>query len=271
MAFPANYNISYYSGDTYQFVIKPKNSNGSSFSMPSSIYTPKFYISPSRGATPFAVTNKMLDSNVATLTTSIAHGYSIGTIITVSGVDPTFNGAYKITAVPSTTTFSYKKTNATVPPTVVSPEGSVINTIEASVSITSSEYAVVNKYLNNNTATLTTSTPHNFLVGDSISVSGVDATFNGNYTITAKASTTFSYAKTASNIASTAVSPAGSAISLTTTSTNAITCTITPTVGSLLSGGGSYVYDISIFRDNGAINYTLMTGAISVTDDITEA
>lgn len=271
MAFPASYNISYYSGDTYQFVIKPKNSNGSSFSMPSSIYTPKFYISPSRGASPFAVTNKAISNNVATLTTSTAHGYSIGTIITVSGVDATFNGAYRITAVPSTTTFTYAKTNANIASTAVSPEGSVISTIEASASITSSEYAVVNKYLNNNVATLTTSTPHNFLVGDTISVSGVDATFNGNYTITAKASTTFSYAKTASNVASTAVSPAGAAVSLTTTSTNAITCTITPTVGNLLSGGGAYVYDISIFRDNGAINYTLMTGTISVTDDITAA
>jgi hypothetical protein len=269
MAFPATYNISYYSGDTYQFIIKPKNSNGSSFSMPSTIYTPKFYISPSRGGSAISITNKVLTSNVATLTTSVAHGYSVNTIITVSGVDATFNGAYKITAVPSTTTFSYEKTNADVVSAAAS--GSVINTIEATASITSSEYSVVNKYLNSNTATLTTSSPHNYLVGDTVSVSGVDATFNGNYTITSKTSNTFSYAKTASNVASTAVSPAGTVVSLTVTATNAITCTITPVVGNLLAGGASYFYDISISRDSGATIYTLMTGTISVTDDITAA
>lgn len=267
MAFPATYNISYYAGDTYQFVIKPKNSNGSSFSMPSTIYTPKFYISQARGANALTITNKALTSNVATLTTSAAHGYSVNTIITVSGVDSTFNGAYRITAIPSTTTFSYVKQASDV--VSVGSSGSVTNTIEASASITSSTYSIVTKYLNNNVVTITTSSPHNFIVGDTVSVSGVDATFNGNYTITAITSTTFSYAKTASNVASTSVSPAGTAVSLSVAATNAITCTINPVIGKLLSGGSSYFYDISISRDSGATVYTLLTGTISVTSDIT--
>ena len=267
MAFPATYNISYYAGDTYQFVIRPKNSNGSSFSMPLAIYTPKFYISTTRGSSPLTITNKTLLNNIATLTTGTPHGYTANTIVTVSGVDGIFNGSYKITAVPSTTTFSYSKVNADI--ASITSSGSVINTIEASATITSVEYAVVTKYLNNNVATLTTSSPHNFLIGNIVSVSGVDGTFNGNYTVTAITSTTFSYAKTASNVSSTSVSPAGSALSLTTTSTNAITCTINPNIGDLLTGGTPYVYDISISRDNGATIYTLMTGTISVTDDIT--
>jgi hypothetical protein len=41
-------------------------------------------------------------------------------------------------------------------------------------------------------------------VGFEVTVAGVDATFNGNYTITAVTSTTFSYAKTATNVTSTA-------------------------------------------------------------------
>lgn len=61
---------------------------------------------------------------------------------------------------------------------------------------------VVNKSLVNNVATLQTSVPHLFLVGDSVVVAGIDATFNGTYTITAVTSDTFSYAKTAGNVPS---------------------------------------------------------------------
>jgi len=60
------------------------------------------------------VTNKALTSNVATLTTSAAHGFAVGMEITVSGVDATFNGTYTIASVPSTTTFTYAKTASNV-------------------------------------------------------------------------------------------------------------------------------------------------------------
>jgi hypothetical protein len=33
MAFPATYNISYYRGDTFDFVVNPKNPNGQSFNL----------------------------------------------------------------------------------------------------------------------------------------------------------------------------------------------------------------------------------------------
>lgn len=33
IAFPGTYNIAYYRGDTYDFVINPKNSNGTSFDL----------------------------------------------------------------------------------------------------------------------------------------------------------------------------------------------------------------------------------------------
>ena len=60
------------------------------------------------------VTNKALTSNVATLTTSAAHGLAIGFEVVVTGVDATFNGTYTITSVPSTTTFTYAKTASNV-------------------------------------------------------------------------------------------------------------------------------------------------------------
>ena len=49
-----------------------------------------------------------------------------------------------------------------------------------------------------------------------------------------------------------------------------ITCTITPEQGRELTAGTTYVYDVQI--ENGAsIVYTLLTGSITVTDDITGA
>ena len=60
------------------------------------------------------VSNKALTSNVATLTTSATHGFSVGDIAVITGVDATFNGTYYVKAVPTTTTFTFDKTNANV-------------------------------------------------------------------------------------------------------------------------------------------------------------
>jgi hypothetical protein len=67
---------------------------------------------------------------------------------------------------------------------------------------------ITNKELTSNVATLTTATAHGLTTGDSIWVEGVDATFNGPHTVTTATTTTFSYAKTAGNVASTAVTSA---------------------------------------------------------------
>jgi hypothetical protein len=70
---------------------------------------------------------------------------------------------------------------------------------------------VTNKSLTSNVATLTTGTAHGFEVGQRVMVDGVDATFNGTYTITATPTpTTFRYERTAADVTSTPVSPAGS-------------------------------------------------------------
>ena len=73
--------------------------------------------------------------------------------------------------------------------------------------------SISNKALTTNVATLTTSVNHSFVVGMEVTITGVDATFNGTYTITAVTSNTFSYAKTATDVPSAAVSPVGSASS----------------------------------------------------------
>ena len=70
-----------------------------------------------------SINNKALTTNVATLTTTAAHGLSTGMEITITGVDATFNGTYTITGVPTTTTFTYAKTATNVTSTAVSPVG----------------------------------------------------------------------------------------------------------------------------------------------------
>ena len=70
-----------------------------------------------------SVNNKALTSNVATLTTTAAHGFCVGMEVTIADVDATFNGTYRITTVPTTTTFTYAKTASDVTSTAVSPVG----------------------------------------------------------------------------------------------------------------------------------------------------
>ena len=78
MAFPATYNFNYYKGDTYQFVIRPKNSDGSSFALTG--FTGIFTIATARGsgATQYVATAS-IDSvnNLVTCTISSTLGTTI--------------------------------------------------------------------------------------------------------------------------------------------------------------------------------------------------
>lgn len=78
MAFPATYNFNYYKGDTYQFVVRPKNSDGSSFSLTG--FTAIFTIATARGtgATQYEATASV-DSvnNLVTCTISSTLGATI--------------------------------------------------------------------------------------------------------------------------------------------------------------------------------------------------
>lgn len=73
-----------------------------------------------------AVNNSVLASDIVTLTTSTAHGFSIGEEVTVTGVGATYNGVFTIVAVPTTTTFTYALTHADVATAAVSPVGAAV-------------------------------------------------------------------------------------------------------------------------------------------------
>ena len=88
----------------------------------------------------------------------------------------------------------------------------VIDTSELTILplLVSYSSAVTNRRIASNVATLTTNTPHNYIVGSSAVVASVDATFNGTYTVTAVGGQyEFSFAKTNADIAMNAVIPHG--------------------------------------------------------------
>lgn len=100
---------------------------------------------------------------------------------------------------------------------LVTPTGTVTNAVANSVAFSSlnpseavrinwgfaAGLTVTNKALTSNVATLTVGA-NGWAVGDVVTVTGVDATFNGTYTLTARSATTISYAKTAADVGSAA-------------------------------------------------------------------
>ena len=56
-----------------------------------------------------SISHKQLADDMAIITTSTAHGFSVGDYVTISGINATFNGSYYISDVPTTTTFMYAK------------------------------------------------------------------------------------------------------------------------------------------------------------------
>ena len=99
------------------------------------------------------VIGAILVSNIATLTTSEAHGYVQGEDVVVAGLDQNYNGTYTITSVPSLTTFSYTKTRTDA-------------------------RAITSRSMTNDVATITMSGTHGFVQNELVAVSGMERTAN---------------------------------------------------------------------------------------------
>jgi hypothetical protein len=149
------------------------------------------------------ISNKALTSNLATLTTNAVHGISqVGTIVIVQGVDSTFDGTYTIHSIPTTTTFTFVKTNANVTSAAVSPVG-----IATFLPVTSG-FTVSNKVIQNTVCTLTSSSAHGLSVGDYIAVTIGDTNVDTQQAqvIGIPSSTLFSFVSTTTTLATAAVS-----------------------------------------------------------------
>jgi hypothetical protein len=131
-----------------------------------------------KGSVSRNIVNKQLEYNVtdftdiATLTTTVKHDFKVGDPIYISGVGEPFDGDKLIISVPTDTTFTFAADAATV-------------------------RNVSHKTLESSVATIETTTPHGFTSGQQITVAGVDAVFDGNYSITSTPSAnTFTFPKT---------------------------------------------------------------------------
>lgn len=128
----------------------------------------------------FTVTNKALTSNVATLTTSAAHGLAVNDWVSVWDVDSTFNGTWLVTGVTSTT-FTFACTAANV--SSVSSSGSISRYGSMEVRIiwpADSAEGEIKFYTNNGTSPFTWTgavspgtTTRNFRVTEGVNARGI--------------------------------------------------------------------------------------------------
>jgi len=84
MAFPATYNFSYYRGDTLEFVIRPKNSDGSAFDLDG--YDADFTIATARGS---STTSNPITQYTAQAVVDDANDLVTCTILPGVGIDLT--------------------------------------------------------------------------------------------------------------------------------------------------------------------------------------
>jgi hypothetical protein len=147
-----------------------------------------------------AVSNKAITSNVATITTAAVHGFAVGDIVTIAGVDTVHDGTVAIATVPTTTTFTYLSTTASQTSAAVSPNATVIRTHNLG------GVASANKYSTGVNAILTTGSAHGLAVNDWVRVTVGDANMNGLVKVTSVPSATlFTYPLSGTSVASTAV------------------------------------------------------------------
>ena len=147
----------------------------------------------------FIVTNKALASNIATLTTSAAHGFLAGQTVQVVGVDDIFDGVYQILTVGTTTTFTYTRNyTGTVTSVAVFP------TMQWKENL----YQIASYSLTSNIVSITTSAVTTIPTENLVTIKGISSLIDGTYmTIGASAGATtgVTFAKIASNITTTSV------------------------------------------------------------------
>lgn len=114
MSFPGTYNFSYYKADTNQFVIRPKNSDGSAFDL--SGFTSEFFIATSRGDNPtYSVeANAIVDevNNIVTCTISPSVGSTLSAGTYVYDVEVTSGPSVVYTLLTGTITVTEQVTGA---------------------------------------------------------------------------------------------------------------------------------------------------------------
>ena len=80
MAFPANFNFNYYQGDKYEFVIRPKLSNGENFDLTG--YTGLFTVATARGNSASTIGSRSAPINAVAGTVTVVIEPDFGKTLT---------------------------------------------------------------------------------------------------------------------------------------------------------------------------------------------
>ena len=153
-------------------------------------------------------------TNTVTITTATAHGFVVGQTVTIAGVTVAgYNGTFTILTVPSATTFTYTDATAGLAASGGGIASAAVLNLAATesantVTITTPSTATTATGVSETgtTVTVTTAVNHNFVVGQTVVISGVTPNgYNGTYVITAVTATTFTYTNPVSGLAASTV------------------------------------------------------------------
>ena len=218
-------------------------------------------ISTGVGSPPVAISTVSWSANVATITTSAAHGFAVGSSASVTGVIPDgYNGTFTVTAVPSATQFRYALTT--------DPLVTLSGRVNPKTVSTASWSA--------GTVTIDTTSAHGLTVGAAITVTGFDNAntgYNGTFVVTAVPSTTrLQYAvavdpggwaaagsEAVSRTASIATAWAPSAATITTTSTHGLSVGNAVTIAGFSPSGYNGAVTVASVPTTTTFTYTLAT------------
>ncbi|MDK9714314.1 MAG: PilC/PilY family type IV pilus protein [Sulfuritalea sp.] len=218
-------------------------------------------ISTGTGSPSVDITTASWSANVATITTSAAHGFVVGDAASITGVTPNgYNGTFTVTAVPSATQFRYALTTDPF----VTRSGRV-----NPKAVSAASWAA-------GTVTMDTTAAHGLTVGTSITVTGFDNAntgYNGTFLVTAVPSTTrLQYAvasdpggwtalgsETVSRTASITTPWAANVATITTATAHGLAVGNTVTVAGFSPSGYSGTFTVTAVPTTTTFRYTLAT------------
>ncbi len=179
------------------------------------------------------VSKYQASSGTATLYTEVAHNFAIGDVVRVRSLNPAINGDHVIATVPSTASFTFSVSGAIV--LALSPsDGGFARTIVDTYDLARDligfmnedfstlsfqndtikpasdlQYSISDKAMTSGLATLTTTIPHDLILGQQIQIVDVDAAIDDYQIITAIPSASTFKVNTGGvgNISSAAVTP----------------------------------------------------------------
>jgi len=193
----------------------------------------------------YSLTNKVMASGVATLTTALPHDLLLGQQIQLVDVDALLNGYQVITAIPSATTFVVKPAGVTS--SFVSTALTALSTYDiTSAQIQTTTLKITTKQVLNNVATMTTSAAHGLAVGDSVNIDNITNVISVSKTATAGTAGASTITISGSNsgiLVGMGVTGAGIGGNATVQSINGLTITLGVPNASTVSGTLTFFYE----------------------------